>query len=176
MNERDEGSTTGSSSSSETSPTSRCEVPLRGWLCTRAKGHDGPCAARPEAESRLGEKVERAERDHQLARVCDGNDEVEDHYSYDEPTISVSASDLGDLIREVRRLREQVTELQARGTKLIESERAATRELDPVCEAVSEFLFAYHESGEDELVNNAVDKLSDVIAAWTRRKLGLEPR
>lgn len=25
-----------------------CEVPPPGWLCTRAKGHEGPCAAWPE--------------------------------------------------------------------------------------------------------------------------------
>lgn len=28
--------------------TPPCEVPPPGWLCTRAKGHDGPCAAWPE--------------------------------------------------------------------------------------------------------------------------------
>jgi hypothetical protein len=25
----------------------RCTVPPAGWECTRRKGHDGPCAARP---------------------------------------------------------------------------------------------------------------------------------
>lgn len=24
-----------------------CEMPPKGWLCTREKGHDGPCAAYP---------------------------------------------------------------------------------------------------------------------------------
>lgn len=32
---------------------SRCEVPPDRWVCSRAKGHDGPCAAHP-AEPLLG--------------------------------------------------------------------------------------------------------------------------
>jgi hypothetical protein len=28
-----------------------CTVPPAGWYCTRAAGHDGPCAALPQAET-----------------------------------------------------------------------------------------------------------------------------
>lgn len=27
--------------------TTKCEVPPSGWVCSRAKGHEGPCAASP---------------------------------------------------------------------------------------------------------------------------------
>jgi hypothetical protein len=27
-----------------------CNVPPKGWLCTRESGHDGPCAAVPQFE------------------------------------------------------------------------------------------------------------------------------
>lgn len=29
-------------------PDFRCQVPPRGWWCSRGDGHDGPCAARPK--------------------------------------------------------------------------------------------------------------------------------
>jgi hypothetical protein len=29
----------------------RCDVPPPGWACSRAKGHEGPCAATPTAQS-----------------------------------------------------------------------------------------------------------------------------
>lgn len=28
-----------------------CDLPPKGWYCTRAKGHDGPCAAIPSGET-----------------------------------------------------------------------------------------------------------------------------
>lgn len=28
--------------------THRCQVPPKGWRCTREPGHEGPCAALPE--------------------------------------------------------------------------------------------------------------------------------
>lgn len=28
-------------------PTKKCEVPPKGWWCSREAGHEGPCAARP---------------------------------------------------------------------------------------------------------------------------------
>jgi hypothetical protein len=28
-----------------------CTVPPDGWWCSREKGHDGPCAARPKTET-----------------------------------------------------------------------------------------------------------------------------
>ena len=30
----------------------KCEVPPAGWYCTRPAGHDGPCAAHPDAPTR----------------------------------------------------------------------------------------------------------------------------
>lgn len=28
----------------------RCDLPPEGWWCSRGRGHDGPCAARPVAD------------------------------------------------------------------------------------------------------------------------------
>lgn len=33
---------------------SRCTIPPAGWACTRAGGHDGPCAAIPTGEHPSG--------------------------------------------------------------------------------------------------------------------------
>lgn len=30
----------------------KCEVPPSGWVCSRAKGHEGPCAASPAPENK----------------------------------------------------------------------------------------------------------------------------
>jgi hypothetical protein len=32
-------------------PLEECKVPPKGWRCTRPAGHEGPCAAVPEAET-----------------------------------------------------------------------------------------------------------------------------
>lgn len=39
-----------------------CEVPPAGWYCTRAKGHDGPCAAIPIMQSEASEKAREADQ------------------------------------------------------------------------------------------------------------------
>lgn len=38
-------------------PAPKCRVPPAGWSCSRAPGHDGPCAATPEYERELDEKL-----------------------------------------------------------------------------------------------------------------------
>lgn len=34
-------------------PTGDCQVPPKGWRCTRGAGHDGPCAALPTVVERM---------------------------------------------------------------------------------------------------------------------------
>jgi len=35
--------------------TDKCNVPPEGWYCTRAPGHDGPCAALPTEDNDIGQ-------------------------------------------------------------------------------------------------------------------------
>lgn len=44
-----------------------CELPPAGWKCTRPSGHDGPCAASPETEEDVRERLAREKRYHELA-------------------------------------------------------------------------------------------------------------
>jgi hypothetical protein len=162
--------TTGSSNSSETSPTSRCELPPLGWRCSRAKGHEGPCAARPLEELQVEQKIAKA------------HEEIDqDYFVFGTVPITVEHDDLRGLLNENQRARAQVTELQKRGTELLEEVRAARRqarfetELDTVCEAVRDFLFTFRESVEKTDMVDAVDKLSDVIDPWIQRKFGRPP-
>lgn len=39
-----------------------CDRPPRGWYCTRARGHDGPCAALPESRAALDQGEETEQR------------------------------------------------------------------------------------------------------------------
>jgi len=41
--------------------STKCTLPPEGWYCTRASGHDGPCAAHPKQESNYEQKLRSGE-------------------------------------------------------------------------------------------------------------------
>lgn len=48
------GAGVGSGDPAGTAVPQQCDKPPIGWICTREKGHEGPCAALPEAELKAG--------------------------------------------------------------------------------------------------------------------------
>lgn len=38
----------------------KCDIPPKGWMCTRTKGHTGPCAAYPASSNSLQDVVDAA--------------------------------------------------------------------------------------------------------------------
>jgi hypothetical protein len=40
------------------SPTEQCDKPPEGWSCSRIKGHEGPCAAAPLAQSAEQDRID----------------------------------------------------------------------------------------------------------------------